>query len=59
MHCSRAAIMGAFLNVKINCKDLDDKKYVQKTLKSANDIINKTDVLEQKVLKAVNERLNK
>ena len=32
MHCARAAIMGAFLNVKINCKDLDDKKYAQKMI---------------------------
>jgi formiminotetrahydrofolate cyclodeaminase len=49
--------MGAFLNVKINCKDLDDKKYVQKILKSANDIIDKTDVLEEKILKIVNNKL--
>ena len=57
MHCARAAIMGAFLNVKINCKDLDDKKYVQKILKSANDIIDKTDVLEHKILKIVEDKL--
>ena len=57
MHCARAAIMGAFLNVKINCKDLDDKKYVQKILKSSNDIIDKTDVLEHKILKIVEDKL--
>ena len=57
MHCARAAIMGAFLNVKINCKDLDDKKYVQKILKSSNDIIDKTDVLEHKILKIVDDKL--
>ena len=57
MHCARAAIMGAFLNVKINCKDLDDKKYVQKILKSANNIIDKTDVLEHKILKIVEDKL--
>ena len=49
--------MGAFLNVKINCKDLDDKKYVQKILKSSNDIIDKTDVLEHKILKIVEDKL--
>ena len=57
MHCARAAIMGAFLNVKINCKDLADKKYVQKMLKSANNIIDKTDVLEHKILKIVEDKL--
>jgi len=57
MHCARAAIMGAFLNVKINCKDLDDKKYVQKIIKSANEIISKTDALEKKILKIVEDKL--
>ena len=57
MYCARAAIMGAFLNVKINCKDLDDKKYVQKVVKSATDIIGKTDVFEEKILKIVNNKL--
>jgi len=57
MHCARAAIMGAFLNVKINCKDLADKKYVQKMLKSANNIIDKTDILEHKILKIVEDKL--
>ena len=57
MHCARAAIMGAFLNVKINCKELDDKKYVQKVVKSATDIIDKTDVLEKKILKIVEDKL--
>jgi len=57
MHCARAAIMGAFLNVKINCKDLADKKYVKKMLKSANNIIDKTDILEHKILKIVEDKL--
>ena len=26
--CARTAVMGAFMNVKINCKDLDDKAFV-------------------------------
>jgi len=45
------------LNVKINCKELDDKKYVQKVVKSATDIIGKTDILEEKILKIVNNKL--
>jgi glutamate formiminotransferase/formiminotetrahydrofolate cyclodeaminase len=57
MHCARAAIMGAFLNVKINCKDLEDKNYVKKTLKSAKIIIDKTNLLEARILKIVEEKL--
>ena len=50
MYCARAAIMGAFLNVKINCKDLDDKKYVKKILSSCKKLIDQTDVLEKNVM---------
>ena len=57
MHCARAAIMGAFLNVKINCKDLEDKNYVKKTIKSAKIIIDKTNLLEARILKIVEEKL--
>jgi formiminotetrahydrofolate cyclodeaminase len=37
--------------------DLADKKYVQKMLKSANNIIDKTDILEHKILKIVEDKL--
>ena len=29
MHCVKAAINGAFLNVKINCNELNDKSFVR------------------------------
>ena len=57
MYCARAAIMGAFLNVKINCKDLDDKKYVKKILSSCKKLIDQTDVLEKNVIIIVNKKL--
>ncbi len=57
MYCARAAIMGAFLNVKINCKDLDDKKYVKKILSSCKKLIDQTDVLEKNVIDIVNKKL--
>ena len=57
MYCARASIMGAFLNVKINCKDLDDKKYVKKILSSCKKLIDQTDVLEKNVIDIVNKKL--
>ena len=57
MYCARAAIMGAFLNVKINCKDLDDKKYVKKILSSCKKLIDQTDLLEKNVIDIVNKKL--
>ena len=38
----RAAVHGAYLNVKINCADFNDKKFVSDTLKEANEILSKS-----------------
>ncbi|MFC2132796.1 cyclodeaminase/cyclohydrolase family protein, partial [Bacteroidota bacterium] len=38
---ARSAVMGAFLNVKINSGELDDKNYVNKVLKEGENIQNK------------------
>ena len=31
--CARSSVIGAFLNVKINCKDYNDKKFVKEIFK--------------------------
>lgn len=36
--CARTAVMGAYLNVKINSADLEDKTYVEKVLKDGAEI---------------------
>ena len=48
--CARTAVIGAYLNVKINCKDLDDKEFVNKTLKEAEDIVQKAKRMEKEIL---------
>ncbi len=35
--CARTAVLGAFLNVKINCPNMDDKKYVTDVLARAEE----------------------
>lgn len=50
MHCINAAIHGAFLNVKINCNDLNDKKFVKNVLSNGEKIIKKTALVEKRVL---------
>ena len=56
--CIRTAVFGAFLNVKINCKDLNDKKFVKSILKKSKEIVVKTELLETKILKIVNNHLD-
>ena len=57
MYCIKAAINGAFLNVRINCNDLNDKVFIKETLSKANEILKITDLKEKEVLKIVDEKL--
>lgn len=55
--CARAAIHGAFLNVKINTGDLEDKAFVADILKKGEKMIKEADKLEKKILKMVNDKI--
>jgi len=55
--CARAAIHGAFLNVKINSGDLEDKTFVEATLKEAQKMIEATDKAEKDILAIVYQKM--
>jgi glutamate formiminotransferase/formiminotetrahydrofolate cyclodeaminase len=55
--CARTAVLGAFLNVKINAKDLKDRNYAEKMIAKGNDIQQKTLALEKELLETVNGKL--
>ena len=55
--CARSAVMGAFLNVKINCSDLEDTKFTNEILNKANKIIKETCDLEEEILKITNNKI--
>ncbi len=55
--CARTAVMGAFLNVKINAAGYDDKTFVGKTMKEATAIQEKAIAREKEVLKIVNTKI--
>ena len=54
---ARSAVIGAFLNVKINTVSLDDKSYVKKVITEGNDIQLKAVNQEQEILKIVESKL--
>ena len=56
--CIRTAVMGAYLNVKINCKDLNDKKFVSTILKKGKMIVNSTNKIEVEIMELVEKQLN-
>lgn len=51
--CARAAVYEAYLNVKINCKNFDDKASVENTITKADKWLAKSDKLEKEILKIV------
>lgn len=48
--CARAAVIGAYFNVRINAKDIKDRTFVDAILKKAKDVYDKTIALEQEVM---------
>lgn len=56
--CARAAVMGAFLNVKINASGLDDKDFVKDILAKGQDIESKAQSEETAILKIVNSKIS-
>ena len=55
--CARAAVHGAFLNVRINAGDLKDKSYVEKVLSEGKAMTQKADELERAVMEIVEGKI--
>ncbi|MBL0359113.1 MAG: glutamate formimidoyltransferase [Chitinophagaceae bacterium] len=55
--CLRSAVMGAFMNVRINAAGYDDKNFVEDIVAKGKEIENKTMAMEAEILKVVNEKI--
>lgn len=55
--CARSAVMGAFMNVRINAAGYDDKAYVTDIVAKGKAIEEKTIALEAEILKVVNTKI--
>jgi glutamate formiminotransferase/formiminotetrahydrofolate cyclodeaminase len=55
--CARSAVMGAYMNVRINAATYEDKNFVNGVLTRGREIENKTIALEKEILKIVNAKL--
>jgi glutamate formiminotransferase/formiminotetrahydrofolate cyclodeaminase len=55
--CARSAVMGAFMNVRINASGYDDKSFVEVVLKKGREIERKTIALESQILEVVNGKI--
>lgn len=55
--CARTAVRGAYLNIKINASGFDDKGFIEKTLKEANEIVEKAAIFEEEILSIVDSKM--
>ncbi len=57
--CARAAVHGAYLNVKINASTLEDKEYAEMMINKAHDYVVKADRIEKSLMKKVEKVIEK
>ena len=57
--CARTAVIGGYLNVKINCKDCEDKAFVKKITQECNSILRKTKKLEKEIISLTEKSISK
>ncbi|MFZ4770818.1 MAG: cyclodeaminase/cyclohydrolase family protein, partial [Ferruginibacter sp.] len=55
--CARTAVIGAFMNVRINAAGYDDKIYVNEIITKGKEIENAVIAAEAAILKIVNEKI--
>jgi glutamate formiminotransferase/formiminotetrahydrofolate cyclodeaminase len=55
--CARSAVIGAFLNVKINASGLKDKDFAEDILKRGQEIVSQAVKLENEILEIVNAKI--
>lgn len=56
--CARTAIIGAFMNVRINAPGLHDKEFIQKIMNEGQEIQNKAIALEQEIIQLSDLKIN-
>jgi len=55
--CARGAVRGAYLNVRINVKDLDDPAAVNDFLRRGENLVSQAEALETEILELVEKNL--
>ena len=55
--CARTAVLGAFMNVRINAAGYDDKNFVNNIINGGKEIEDKTIALENEILQMVNKKI--
>lgn len=52
--CAKTAVTGAYFNVRINAKDIKDRKFAEEIMQKAEAVYQKTILLENEMMKIIN-----
>ena len=55
--CARAAVVGAYFNVRINAKDIKDRAFAESILAKAEDIFQKTIAIEKETIAIIDSKM--
>ena len=55
--CAKTAVTGAYFNVRINAKDIKDRKFAEEIITKAEAIYQKTIVLEHEMMQIINSKI--
>jgi glutamate formiminotransferase/formiminotetrahydrofolate cyclodeaminase len=55
--CAKTAVTGAYFNVRINAKDIKDRKFAEDIIAKAEDIYQKTIVLEKEMMEIISSNI--
>ncbi|QNM86248.1 glutamate formimidoyltransferase [Polaribacter pectinis] len=55
--CAKTAVTGAYFNVRINAKDIKDREFAEEILAKAEEIYQKTIVLENEMMMIINKNI--
>ncbi|MEI6682738.1 MAG: glutamate formimidoyltransferase [Bacteroidota bacterium] len=56
--CARSAVIGAFLNVKVNGAGFKDKEYLDRIMAEAESLVQKAKTTEEEILSVVNSKIS-
>ncbi len=56
--CARTAVMGAFLNVKINASDVEDKEFIGRMIENGQRMVDQAATLEREIIDIVNGKID-
>jgi glutamate formiminotransferase / formiminotetrahydrofolate cyclodeaminase len=56
--CARSAVIGAFMNVKINASGYNDKYFTDAVISEGNDLEKKAVALEKEIIELVNLKIS-